>query len=179
MRGPAGSLTRRRTPGTARDVKIVAGRAYVADGDGGLVVVDVTDPGSPALLGVYATPSISLNGVAVAGTLVYGADTFAGLLVIDAGEPAHPRLLGRTRTSDSASGVAVAGRYAYVADGTSGLQVIDVSDPARPRVVGSQGLFGNSGYFVSVALTGNRAVVADLINGVHVRPPMKWPLGPI
>src|SRR5207244_1655477 len=153
---------------------------------GGIQLLDLTDPSSPAVVGAFETGDSGV-GVQVAGGFAYVpflnpytfigglhivdithpsaplrvgtfytlADPLSGLLVIDASEPDHPRLLGRTRTSDSASAVAVAGRYAYVADGTSGLQVIDVSDPARPRVVGSQGLFGNSGYFVSVALTGN------------------------
>src|SRR2546427_13271810 len=81
-------------------------------------------------------------------------------------DPARPVLLGRTPTSDAATSVAVDGRYAFVADGVSGLQVADVSDPAHPRIVGSQGLFGNSGYFFGVAVEGGRAVVADIINGV-------------
>src|SRR6267142_1871578 len=155
-------------------VAVQGTRAYVADGVEGLKIIDVTDPASPRLLGVYDTagtyafPSSAVVSVALDGSRLYAADTLAGLLVFDIADDGRPTLLGTTRTSDSASGVALAGRLVVVADGVSGLQIVDASDPARPRVVGSQGLYGNSGYFFAVAVDGTRAVVADIINGVQV-----------
>jgi hypothetical protein len=43
-----------------------------------------------------------------------------------------------------------------------------VERPGGPVVAGSQGLFGNSGYFAGVALSGRYAYAADLVNGVQV-----------
>src|SRR3989454_2038403 len=169
------------TEGAARDVKVSGSHAYVADGAGGLVVLDVTDPSVPGLAGSYATPESSLTGVAVQGTRAYAAAIAPGLLVCDVPDPPRPGPLRRTPTSDAATSVAVDGRYAFVADGGSGLQGGDVRDPGRPRIGGSQGLFGNSGHFFGGAAEGGRAVVAGIINGVHVldvgRPAQPGPAG--
>ena len=38
------------TPGDARDVVVWRSRAYVADGPGGIAVIDVSDPAHPTLV---------------------------------------------------------------------------------------------------------------------------------
>ncbi len=47
--------------------------AYVADGDAGLQIIDVSNPASPVRLGGYDT-SGTAYGVAVSGTVAYVAD---------------------------------------------------------------------------------------------------------
>ena len=57
-------------------------RLYIAAGQAGLEVWDVTNPESPARLGYYDTPGYAL-GVAVAGNYAYVADGSSGLRVIE------------------------------------------------------------------------------------------------
>ena len=44
------------TPGYARDVEVMGDLAYVADGDSGLRVIDVSNPAFPVELGALGTP---------------------------------------------------------------------------------------------------------------------------
>ena len=155
------------TPGIAMDVKLDGHLAYVADTDA-LLVFDVGDPHAPVLIGSLYRERQSLSGLALAGTRLIAADRLGALLVIDIGDPAHPTLAARVPLADAAGGVAVDGRYAYVAAGYSGLQIVDLDRRGGPAVVGSQGMFGNSAYFLGVSLSGGRAFVTDLINGVQV-----------
>jgi hypothetical protein len=75
--------------GAALGVHVVGTRAYVAQGDGGLAIYEVSDPMMPVRLGGYATPGAA-NGVFVAGTLAFVAEGTVGLEVIDVSDPAAP-----------------------------------------------------------------------------------------
>jgi hypothetical protein len=122
--------------GSAYDVKVVGNYAYVALGEYGLAVFDVSTPTNCVQVGGCDTRG-SAERVAVAGNYAYVAD--GGLQVIDVSNPANPvRVGGCTNAPDGhAYGMAVAGNYAYVAGGMNGLAVIDVTDPANPARVGS------------------------------------------
>ena len=49
--------------------------AYVTDELSGLQIIDISNPASPTLAGVYNTPGYAV-GVAVAGNYAYVADEF-------------------------------------------------------------------------------------------------------
>ncbi len=65
-----------------RMVRVVDNTAYVAAWDGGLQVVDVTNPAVPQLLGSFDTVGVAI-GVDVAGNLAYVAAAEAGLKVVE------------------------------------------------------------------------------------------------
>jgi hypothetical protein len=67
-------------PGDPTDVMAIGNFAYIADRDGSLAVVDVTDSGAPVFVGSVATGS-GANAVALASPNVVVADTFGGLLI--------------------------------------------------------------------------------------------------
>jgi hypothetical protein len=147
--------------GDANGVQVVGSLAYVADGDSGLQVVDVSNSNAPRRLGSLRDGFGDANGVQVVGSLAYVADGF-GLRVIDVSDPTTPRSLGSIRTR-YAIGLQVTGARAYVADLYDGLQVIDVSDPAAPRLLG-----GSSGSAMEVQVAGTIAYVADWHTGLKV-----------
>jgi len=99
--------------------------AYVLTG-GNLLVFDVTNPASPALLG-----SRDLSGqashISAAGSFAYVADE--DLLVFDCNDPSSPHLRGSYSTPSSAIDVFVSGPLAYVADFWSGLWVLRYKMP--------------------------------------------------
>ena len=128
------------TGGTAYDVFVTNGYAYVAAGDRGLVIVDVTDPSSPKLAVASALSTGSglfsredtdgtAQGIAVQGDYAYVADGTNGLVVIDVSDPLSPDFKGKYVTAKIAKSVAVKGSYAYVVGVAGGFEVIDVSDP--------------------------------------------------
>jgi len=110
-------------PGIVRTVAVAGGYAYVAAGDAGLRVIDVSDPSTPVEVGFYDTPD-EARGVAVAGGYAYIADL--GLRVVDVSTPAAPVEVGFYDTAVYAYGLAAAGGYAYVADLDTDLRVVDV-----------------------------------------------------
>jgi hypothetical protein len=54
---------------------------FVADGESGLQVIDVTNPASPQIVGSVDLPD-NPNGVAISGTRIYVADGESGLQVL-------------------------------------------------------------------------------------------------
>ena len=102
---------------------------------GGLLVLDVSTPSAPVLLGSVALGGDAVNLYAV-GTTVYVAQQSTGLRVVDASNPSAPVVVGTFNTSGLAQKVWVSGSIAYVADGPSGIHVLDVSNPSDIRRLG-------------------------------------------
>jgi hypothetical protein len=150
--------------GNALRAVVTNGLAYIAAGQGGLIVADMNDPAHPVRLGSCSTEYSAVD-LSVVGTLVYIADADRGLQVIDASDPAKPRRLGGYDTSGSAEGVQVVGTLAYVADVLAGLQVIDVSNPANPVRLGGYDTPGNA---EGLHVVGNLAYIADGTAGLQV-----------
>ncbi|RIL09192.1 hypothetical protein DCC79_11765 [bacterium] len=100
------------TPGNAYGVHVSGDTAYVADGDGGLRVIDVSNPYAPREMGWLNTPG-NATGVHVSGSTAYVADWDAGLQVIDVSSSDAPREMGWLDTTGNARGVHVSGSTAY------------------------------------------------------------------
>jgi hypothetical protein len=100
-----------------------------------LMVLDVSGPDNPTLVGQTAVLPNFVQDIYVAGDYVYVALGDSGLRVIDVSDPATPVEAGAYDTPGTASGVHVADDYVYVAAGLSGLRVIDISDPAHPMEI--------------------------------------------
>ena len=142
-------------------VKISGNYAYVATGDNGLVIVDVTNPSSPTFKGKYYT-SGSIYSIAVSGNYAYAADFTKGLLVIDISNSFSPVLKGSYNTLDT-DGIVVSGNYAYIAN--SGLVIVNISNSSSPIVEGG---FSSSWGILDVSISGSNVYVADSNNGILV-----------
>ncbi|MFN2245107.1 MAG: LVIVD repeat-containing protein, partial [Anaerolineae bacterium] len=119
-------------PRVLEAVTVDGGLAYVAAGDAGLRVVDVSDPAAPVEIGFLDTAGYAWD-VAVAGSHAYIADGAGGLRVVNMLDPAHPAEQGAYEDpAMEGMGVAVAGGYAYLADAGDGLRAVNVTDPAAP-----------------------------------------------
>ncbi|MBI5359526.1 MAG: PKD domain-containing protein [Planctomycetes bacterium] len=149
------------TTAIAEKVFVSNGYAYVACGNAGLKVIDVSNPENPIETAVYNTPGYAY-GIFVSGNYAYVADGSTGLLVIDIANQSAPSLAGSYKTLTSARNVFIAGNYAYVPD-MSALQIIDVSNPAEPAsksvyyitdgtaAMGGICVAGNYAYFTCIA----------------------------
>lgn len=133
--------------------------AYLAQGEGGLGIYDLSAPSQPLPIGIYNTDG-NAQDVQVRGNYAYIADKFSGLKIIDVSSPAKPVLVGSVDTSGVATKLALTGDYVYLADKGRGLLVIDVSDPANPVV---QRTYDTTGRALGVVISadGNTAYVAD------------------
>jgi len=138
--------------------------AYVADGEAGLRIIDISNPAAPAEAGSFDTGDMAIN-VFVAGNLAYVADGEDGLRIIDIQNPAQPAEVGFYETDGYAIAVYVSDNYAYVADDVAGLRLIDVNDPVNPKEVG---FFDTGWYAVDVFVRNHIAYVADGAGGLYI-----------
>ncbi len=151
--------------GAAYDVKVAGPVAYVAAGWGGLVILDVSDPHLPRLLGHHPAEGLAL-GVAVSGNTAFLACGPAGLQIVDVSDPARPVGLSRFVRNDGwPMDVAIDGRIAYVADQARGLSMVDISNPSRPFLLSSQSTVGTP---VAVTVSEGVAYVAMHTEGVEL-----------
>ncbi len=150
------------TPGGAYGVAVNGDTAFVADGDDGLQVIDVSTPSHPKIIGSADTPG-SAEKVTVIGNTAFVLDSSVGLKVIDVSTLSQPKIIGPVDPLD-ACGMTVIGNTAFVVDGKS-LQVIDVSTPSQPKIIGS---VDTPGVACEVAVNGNTAFVGDWSGGLQV-----------
>jgi hypothetical protein len=117
------------------DVALADGFAYLANGDPGFRIIDVSDPTVPDYVALLRMPGTA-RGVAVSGNYAYVAVDNVGLQVVDITDRYEPVLGALLETPDPYR-VTVSGDYAYVADLVSGLLIVDISDPRSPVLLGS------------------------------------------
>jgi hypothetical protein len=145
------------TRGPALSVAVADHHAFVAIGEGGLAVLDVTDPAKPVRVGSYRPPGRT-ELVRVVGRRAYLATAIhAGggcelegwrgrLVILDVSDPTSPRLLGVYTTGDAINSFCVDGDWVFLYDGHH-FHIFDVGSPARPvalHVGWPPGLWANS-----------------------------------
>jgi hypothetical protein len=122
-----------RTPSTYERLQIHDNHAFIAAGNGGLEIVDITDPDNLALTG-----KIRMNGycsdVHIHGnTHVLLAAGSSGIQVVDIGDVENPENVATYGSGDFAMGLDADGERIYLANYYGGFQVIDFADPEAPE----------------------------------------------
>ncbi|HEY5284020.1 MAG TPA: hypothetical protein VIM14_14605, partial [Polyangia bacterium] len=121
---------------------------YVAEGSGGLKVIDVSNPASPHLINTPTLPGsdpVEVDALALSGASLYVADI--GLDIFDLTKPDAPVAKGslsRTFIQD----LAVDETLVYAAT-ANGLDVFNVLSPTSPLIAGS---YTNSDWGQAIAL---------------------------
>lgn len=108
------------------DVEVQGNYAYVSDKNGGMEVIDVSDPANPATTGYVYLPDVGYS-VDVDGSFAYVANyILGGVQAVDVSNPASPEIAGYyTRSGCFALGATIEGSYVYLADGPAGFQIYD------------------------------------------------------
>lgn len=108
------------------DVEVQGNYAYVSDKNGGLEVIDVSDPFNPATTGYVYLPDVGYS-VDVDGSFAYVANyILGGVQALDISNPSDPQISGYYyRSGCFALGATVEGSYVYLADGPAGFQIYD------------------------------------------------------
>jgi hypothetical protein len=129
---------------------------YVAAGEGGLYILDVSNPALPTVAGSYAAQGYA-EGVAVSGDYAYLADGPGGLRIVNIRNPSEPVEVASAFSHDYVFGVSLSGHFAYLAAASSGLLVVDVSSPSRPKEVARLSI---AAFAYAVAAVGETVYVA-------------------
>lgn len=124
-------------PGYAEEIDIKGDLAYVANGQGGLQIVDISDPDSTFIIGEYVIDK-SIVGVAVRDTFAYLAVSHSqgGIKIINVAQPSEPAFIGEDNWYYGYNVVAPPNdtMYVYVAGGYW-FVVENVSNPQYPSFV--------------------------------------------
>ena len=121
-----------------RCVTIMGNKAYVANGDHGLCILDISNPSSPVF-----NPSWSIElfdrayYVTVVGDIAYVADGDSGIQMVDVSDPANMLVIGSLDTTGGANCVSVSGDKAFVGDFGNGFIVVPLPVEIKPVVVNS------------------------------------------
>jgi hypothetical protein len=113
------------TPGQARGLAISGDYAYVADGDSGLRIVDISVPGSLSEVGSFDTAGYA-EAVEVFGKIALVADGGGGLVLLNCASPTNPVELGNYDTPGWATDVSALAGHAYVIDARWGLTIFQL-----------------------------------------------------
>lgn len=147
-----------------RDVEVAGDFAYVAAGYQGLVILDVSTPGTPLIEGVLALPGFAQD-VEIVGDTAYVAvsdySASAGLYVVDVFDRANPLQIGLF--SGSFKALVLSGATAFALDPERGLEIIDVTTPASPVSLATLDLVGRE---EALALSGSHLFIAAVGNEV-------------
>jgi hypothetical protein len=125
-----------KTQGYPHDVEVTGGRAYIADGQAGLAVFDVSNPESPALLGVKMDSMNVAWGVAVAGSYAYVSYGTKELYIVDVSRPESLRVAGELEYPQPGYGynAAIKDTLAFLAADAQFI-IVNVAQPAYPNLV--------------------------------------------
>ncbi len=130
------------------DIKVVGNKAYLANDNKGLQIIDVSNPAKPSVLGSYdeyeGSGSSAFIGLDVFGNLVCTADHWEGLKTLDVSNPDSPVLRSTQGFSYFERDVKVSGTVAFVISSHRPhgalLNAVNVTDPDSPVVIGSLSL---------------------------------------
>jgi hypothetical protein len=159
----------------AQSVKLMGSVAVVAAGTQGVVLVDVSKPTAPTVIGTpfslcgAMSCTTSATRVTSQGTIAY-VSTSDGVAAVDLADPANPKLLSVTPVGSAVEDVALSGHLAFVAAGGSGLKVLDVTVPAAPALLTQQPFIpggGAHGVAIAAIPTQTWVFVAAGASGVH------------
>ncbi|MEO7328211.1 MAG: fibrinogen-like YCDxxxxGGGW domain-containing protein, partial [Minicystis sp.] len=161
------------TPGFAYNVDIDGKLAFVADGPGGLQILDVTGGATVGKLSFGGFPALDVR---LRGKLAAVALGDGGFALVDVADPSKPTLRSHSAPTGSTADLWPSGNMLYAAS-SDGLHVYDITDPSAPLAIGAQSfaaaataVAGDATRGLVVVLTSEPALVVLQANG-----PMPWP----
>lgn len=149
------------TPGCACGLYAAGSHLFVADGDGGLRILDIRLPSAPGEVGYCLLPCAC--DVFVHASYAYVVAE--GLEIIDIKTPAHPRKVAYWDSPAVIHDVFVVHPYVYAADDWGGLRIVDISEPTEPHEVGH---YETEGYAWAVSVINPYAYVAADHAGLRI-----------
>jgi len=121
--------------GTIFDIQVIGNYAYLASGDAGFEIVDISEPENPVQVVSYSIDkSAQLIFIENEHTYIYFAslqDTF-GVAVFDITDLKYIKYLGSYYPANQVRDIAAADTLLFLACMNTGLEIVNVSSPANP-----------------------------------------------
>ena len=125
------------TSGYAQDVVINDNLAFVAQGEGGLMIINIANSRAPIELSTVAQ---ELKGygykIANKDSVVYIAAGGFGVSVVDASDPENPEVTATNLAMKPAKSFDIMGNFLFTAISEYGFKISDISFPTQPDIRG-------------------------------------------
>ena len=146
--------------GTAWDVAVKDGKAYVADYDGYLRIIDLSDPANPTLENSISTGFQSMK-LEISGDKAFVLSLGQPAKIIDISDPANLNTIGTVPVD----ALDVSGEYLF--GNRNGFEVYDISDPSNPVFINN---VKESMYFppMDIKVVGDLALAGHDFGKLHI-----------
>ena len=125
------------TSGYAQDVVIDNTLAFVAQGEGGLMIIDISDPNNPAeITTVNEGMKGYANKVARKDSVLYIASGGFGVSVVNAADPENPQITATNFPLKPAKNFLVMGDLLFTTIGENGVQTAGIMNASQPDIRG-------------------------------------------
>jgi hypothetical protein len=115
------------------DIDISDSYIFLAEGNKGLCIIDISDPYNPVQINRYSTNHAKC--ITVNNNYAYLGDWGKGIIILDISNPSSPIKINNIDIKH-AHEIVIIDNYAYIAADDRGLQIYDISDPFNPFKVG-------------------------------------------
>ncbi|HPR57925.1 MAG TPA: hypothetical protein PK915_06095 [Bacteroidales bacterium] len=161
-------ISRFATPASAQDVIVDDSMAFIAQGEGGLVIVDVTDPGLPDQVSVTSQDVRGYSTrIAKRDSVVYIAAGTYGVTVINVSDVESPFVTVSNLGMKPARNLYLFGDYLFTAVSELGVKIATIVYPTFPDVLGEITTAGYA-YGVTTSPDSNLVFIANGEMGISV-----------
>jgi len=105
------------------NLQIVDKKIFVANGDAGLMIADISNPEGPKLISALKLPGF-VNGVLVDGDLALVASRYSGMHTVDISDISAPRLVNSMNIPEISKSLQIRNGMIFVNNGVRGITVI-------------------------------------------------------
>ncbi|MCX6272727.1 MAG: hypothetical protein NTU44_16220 [Bacteroidetes bacterium] len=127
----------------AQDIVKKDNLVYIAQGEGGLLIISVADPAHPQTL-TWISEGVKgySNNIAMKDSVVYLAAGTYGISVINVADPGHPVVTASNISMKPARGLHIMGNYLFAAISEQGVKIANIDDPTQPDIRGGMSTSG-------------------------------------
>jgi hypothetical protein len=161
-------ISRHITAGSAQDVVVRDSLAYIAQGEGGLMIVDVKKPANPETVSILTQNVRGYSTrIAAKDSMIYIAAGTFGITSINIANPFEPIPIVWNFPLKPARNVIINGDYLFVAVSETGVKIAHVGDPLDPW---PRGDISTAGYAYGLTITAdtNKLLVATGEMGLSI-----------
>jgi len=148
------------TSGYSQDVVVHNNLAYVAHGEGGLMIINISDPSKPVVItNVNEGMKGYANKVARKDSVLYIASGGFGVSVVNASDPENPQITATNLALKPAKNFLVIGNFLFTSVAEYGVQISEISYATQPDIRGGTNTPGFA-QGISVSADSNYLLVA-------------------
>lgn len=123
------------TSGYAEDIILKDSLAYIAQGQGGLIIINVSNPKAPKFVSelTYGLRGYSYKLANKDSVIYLAAGTF-GVSTVNVKDPANPVITQENRAIAPSKNFHIMGSYLFTAVSEEGINITKITDPAHPDI---------------------------------------------